>query len=357
MTGARYRVEHETRYVYTASVSTSQHVAHLAPRTLPRQVVETHTLEVDPAPAQLSEREDYFGNRVHGFTILTPHAGDAGRQPQRGDGLATRHGARARGQPRLGRGRLRDGLPQGRGADQPRPSSRTARRMRSSARSWPPSPARRFRPGRPLLDAAGDLMHRIHDEFTFDPSATTITTPVTRVLADRHGVCQDFAHLRSRRPASLGLAARYVSGYLLTDPPPGQPRLTGADASHAWVSVHCPRHGWVDFDPTNACLPDVRHITIGWGRDYGDVSPLRGADSRRRPARAGSRRQRHARVGSPGRSQSRRALRACLGRIRGFRISADYDARNCSSRCPAASGPCGGPAIAEPVRPAAKPRQ
>jgi len=96
------------------------------------------------------------------------------------------------------------------------------------------------------------------------------------VLADRHGVCQDFAHLMISSARSLGLAARYVSGYLLTDPPPGQPRLTGADASHAWVSVHCPRHGWIDFDPTNACLPDVRHITIGWGRDYGDVSPLRG---------------------------------------------------------------------------------
>ena len=119
-------------------------------------------------------------------------------------------------------------------------------------------------------------MHRIHDEFRFDPSATTITTPVTRVLEERHGVCQDFAHLQISCLRSLGLPARYVSGYLLTDPPPGQPRLIGADASHAWLSVHCPRHGWVDLDPTNALLPDARHITLGWGRDYGDVSPLRG---------------------------------------------------------------------------------
>ena len=119
-------------------------------------------------------------------------------------------------------------------------------------------------------------MHRIHREFTFDPGATTITTPVTRVLAERRGVCQDFAHLQIGCLRSLGLPARYVSGYLLTDPPPGQPRLVGADASHAWLSVCCPRLGWVDLDPTNDVLPSQRHVTLAWGRDYGDVSPLRG---------------------------------------------------------------------------------
>jgi transglutaminase-like putative cysteine protease len=133
-----------------------------------------------------------------------------------------------------------------------------------------------FAPGRPLLAAAIDLMHRIHDEFTFDPSATSITTPVSRVLTERGGVCQDFAHLQIACVRSLGLAARCVSGYLLTDPPPGQARLVGADASHAWVSVWCPHYGWVDLDPTNAVLPDWRHVTTAWGRDYGDVSPLRG---------------------------------------------------------------------------------
>jgi transglutaminase-like putative cysteine protease len=131
-------------------------------------------------------------------------------------------------------------------------------------------------PGRPLLAAAIELMHRIHDEFRFDAGATSITTPVTRVLAERGGVCQDFAHLQIACLRSFGLAARYVSGYLLTDPPPGQPRLVGADASHAWLSVWCPPFGWVDLDPTNAVLPDDRHVTTAWGRDYGDVSPLRG---------------------------------------------------------------------------------
>ena len=119
-------------------------------------------------------------------------------------------------------------------------------------------------------------MHRIFSEFTFDPSSTTITTPVTRVLADRHGVCQDFAHLQISCMRSLGLPARYVSGYLLTTPPPGKPRLVGADASHAWLSVHCPVLGWIDIDPTNDVICDLRHITVAWGRDYGDVSPLRG---------------------------------------------------------------------------------
>ena len=133
-----------------------------------------------------------------------------------------------------------------------------------------------FPPGRPCSAGAIDLMHRIHAEFRFDPSATTVTTPVTRVLAERHGVCQDFAHLQISCLRALGLRARYVSGYLLTDPPAGQPRLIGADASHAWLSVRCPHHGWIDLDPTNDVIVDRRHVTIAWGRDYGDVSPLRG---------------------------------------------------------------------------------
>ena len=119
-------------------------------------------------------------------------------------------------------------------------------------------------------------MHRIYTEFRFDPDATTIRTPVRRVLTERRGVCQDFAHVQIACLRALGLSARYVSGYLLTTPPPGRPRLQGADASHAWLAVHCPHHGWVDLDPTNDLLPDQQHITLGWGRDYGDVSPLHG---------------------------------------------------------------------------------
>jgi transglutaminase-like putative cysteine protease len=119
-------------------------------------------------------------------------------------------------------------------------------------------------------------MHRINREFIFDSEATTIATPVMQVMTNRRGVCQDFAHLQVGCLRSLGLPARYVSGYLVTHPVPGQPRLVGADASHAWLSVWCPRLGWVDLDPTNDVLPSQRHVTLAWGRDYGDVSPLRG---------------------------------------------------------------------------------
>jgi len=133
-----------------------------------------------------------------------------------------------------------------------------------------------FPPGAPLLVGVRALMHRIHDELTFDPTATTVSTPVMEVFAQRRGVCQDFAHLMLSCLRSIGLAARYVSGYLLTRPPPGRPRLVGADASHAWVSVYLPDFGWIDADPTNRVFPSLEHVTLGWGRDYDDVIPLRG---------------------------------------------------------------------------------
>ncbi len=275
MSSVAYRIEHETRYVHTGLVSTSQHVGCLTPRSLPRQIVQTHELSVDPRPAHETQRTDYFGNLVTQFTILTPYTELR---------VATRGLVEV-----LGRGRAVD--PEGspawedvRDAGVYRPGTACD----EAAQFRYPSPyidlapelaafARRaFPAGRPLIAAAVELMHRIHDEFTFDPGATTIMTPVSRVLAERRGVCQDFAHLQIACLRSLGLAARYVSGYLLTDPPKGQPRLVGADASHAWLSVWCPVQGWVDLDPTNAVLPELRHVTLAWGRDFSDVSPLCG---------------------------------------------------------------------------------
>jgi transglutaminase-like putative cysteine protease len=120
------------------------------------------------------------------------------------------------------------------------------------------------------------LMNRIHEELKFDPEATTVSTPVMTVFENRRGVCQDFAHLMLSCLRSIGLACRYVSGYVLTRPPPGKPRMIGADASHAWTSVYCPGFGWVDADPTNRVFPTVEHVTLGWGRDYDDVIPVRG---------------------------------------------------------------------------------
>jgi transglutaminase-like putative cysteine protease len=133
-----------------------------------------------------------------------------------------------------------------------------------------------FPAGRPLLEAVTELMDRIHTDFRFDAQATTVATPLADVMRLRRGVCQDFSQLGVGCLRSVGLAARYVSGYIETLPPPGAPRLVGADASHAWLSVYCPGNGWIDLDPTNNVLPGDQHITLGWGRDFGDVSPLRG---------------------------------------------------------------------------------
>jgi len=133
-----------------------------------------------------------------------------------------------------------------------------------------------FTPGRPLLEASLELTSRIFHEFKYDPTATSVSTPTMEVFEKRRGVCQDFAHLEIGCLRSLGLAARYVSGYLLTDPRPGQPRLVGADASHAWLSVFGPGLGWIDLDPTNNVIPAMRHVTLAWGRDYGDVCPIKG---------------------------------------------------------------------------------
>ncbi len=139
----------------------------------------------------------------------------------------------------------------------------------------PPTPRRRFGRARPILEAVRDLTARIHDEFRYDPTATTIATPIKEVLEQRHGVCQDFAHLQIGCLRSLGLAARYVSGYLV-DTHPDRPRLVGSEASHAWVSFFCPGFGWIDLDPTNNQVACDHHIVLAWGRDYDDVSPIKG---------------------------------------------------------------------------------
>jgi transglutaminase-like putative cysteine protease len=273
--GAFYSVEHETRYDYASPVSTSWHVAYLHPRRTARQRVPWHELWIDPRPARSTRRVDYFGNTTDQFTMLGPHTAlrACGRS------LVEVLPARSEVDPGLSPPweEVRDALIYARGAPfseaveyaYPSPYVTLDPELAEFARAS-------FEPGRPLLAGAIDLMHRIHTEFRFDPSVTTITTPVSLVLVERRGVCQDFAHLGISCLRSLGLAARYVSGYILTTPPPGQLRLAGADASHAWLSVHCPRHGWVDLDPTNDLAPELHHVTLGWGRDYGDVSPLRG---------------------------------------------------------------------------------
>lgn len=272
---AVYRIDHQTRYAYGTAVSTSQHVAWLEPRELPFQHVRSFELTIDPPPARIVRRTDYFGNTVHQFQLLRPHVelsvvghslvdvrprGTASPASPGPTWEAAREWL-ANASPEVSRD-----LVQYVG---PSPQVATTPEIADFARVSFPA-------GRPLLEGAVDLMRRIHAEFTFDPAATTPATPVSRVLADRRGVCQDFAHIQIACLRALGLPARYVSGYLLTDPPPGQSRLIGADASHAWLSVYVPDLGWTDIDPTNDVLVDQRHVTIGWGRDYSDVTPLRG---------------------------------------------------------------------------------
>ena len=274
MSGNTYDIEHETRYVYATTVATSQHVAWLEPRAVANQRNVAYDLAIDPSPLRVLRRVDYFGNVVHYFEILQPHLelrvtsrGVVDVSPRQSE---IRPGASPAWE------QVREGLRHANGHQSDisqflfeSPKVAGSIDISTFARGSFPN-------GRPMLEGAIALTHRICTEFTFDPTATTPATPVSKVLADRRGVCQDFAHLQIACLRSLGLAARYVSGYLLTDPPPGQPRLVGADASHAWVSVYCPINGWVDLDPTNDVIPGLRHVTVAWGRDYGDVTPLRG---------------------------------------------------------------------------------
>ena len=270
----RYHITHTTTYDYGEAVSLCQNVAHLAPRPSPRQQAERPVLSITPDPAVIEERVDYFGNPVSYFTIQEPHRELTVRVVHRIDlSPATPPEPESTPAWETVRDRLtRDRDPDWLDAYQFAFDSRYAAAHPRYAGYAAPS----FTPGRPTLAAALDLTRRIHAEFTYDPRATTLATPVAEVFEHRRGVCQDFAHFQLACLRSLGLAARYVSGYLSTVPPPGKPRLVGVDATHAWVSIFCGDAGWVDLDPTNNQIPADRHVLLAWGRDYEDVSPLKG---------------------------------------------------------------------------------
>ncbi|MWV15425.1 transglutaminase family protein [Pseudomonas sp. L-22-4S-12] len=274
---AHYQILHDTHYRYSAPVSLAQQLAHLWPRDCAWQRCTERQLLVSPQPSKRQDGLDVYGNPLTRLAFERPH-----------DELkvCARLRVEVLARPRFA---LADSPPWEQAcaalgySGQPlAPALLEATRYRFESpyvhlkQVFGEYAADCFVPGRPLLLAAAALMQKIFAEFTFDAAATQVATPLLKVLEARRGVCQDFAHLMLACLRSRGLAARYVSGYLLTQPPPGQPRLIGADASHAWVSVYCPRQGWVDFDPTNNLLPALEHITLGWGRDFADVSPLRG---------------------------------------------------------------------------------
>jgi transglutaminase-like putative cysteine protease len=266
----RFAIHHETHYTYTSPVVVSQQLMHLRPRNLPRQTCHSHGFTAEPVPAEQSNGTDYFGNPTARILLSAPHTELVVRAESDVTVLLPVRPLALRSTPWEA---LREWLA-GEFLDAAEycydsPHVRSLAALEKYA-------AASFTPGRGVLQAAEHLMHRIHEDFQFDKTATTVATPLRELLLLRRGVCQDFAHLMIGCLRTLGLAARYVSGYLLTEPPPGKPRLVGADASHAWVSVFDPSAGWVDFDPTNDCLVDDEHITLGWGRDFSDVTPMRG---------------------------------------------------------------------------------
>lgn len=271
----KYRITHETSYGYNEPVSLCHNEAHLILRNSDNQICTHRQLKIDPLPAIEHERIDFFGNVVNYFSIQTPHTtlrvtATSEIQIQSLEMLPNLSASPPWEQVSE---TIKNSLD---------PVTLEAREfildspfitVDDSLKTYAlPS----FTPDRPLLEAVNDLMNRVYTEFSYDPHFTTIITPLSEVLEHRRGVCQDFAHLMIGCIRAMGLPARYVSGYLETLPPPGQEKLQGSDASHAWLSVYVPEQGWTDFDPTNNQIPTAQHITTAWGRDYSDVTPLKG---------------------------------------------------------------------------------
>jgi transglutaminase-like putative cysteine protease len=270
----RFHIRHRTEYIYGDPVSLCHNLAHLRPRNTDRQTCLGMHLSISPEPGTHREYLDFYGNHVTFFSLQEPHKSlrivsesdvEIAAQCFAASSLIDSwdqvfeqlHTTR---NPNLGE------------IKQFTFESTHVPTLDEFADYARPS----FAPSRPLVDAVLDLTGRIHADFKFTPGVTYVDTPVLDVLKTRRGVCQDFAHLEIACLRSIGLAARYVSGYVVTQPPPGQERLVGADASHAWLSVYFPRFGWIDFDPTTGVMPSDQHITLGWGRDYDDIGPVRG---------------------------------------------------------------------------------
>ena len=290
----KYRITHTTFYHYSQPVGLCQNEARLQPRIFWRQQCHHSRFDITPAPTDFSERIDFFGNRVAYFAIQQPHTqlivtaiSEVTIFPRQNnlDLFNQMNWEQVRSllqeTPLQGQSQSQQGQSQLQNQDQAleildarqyvldSPMVTITPELADYAQSS-------FLPNRALVDVVHDLMQRIYKDFTYDPAFTTIATPLSEVLSFRRGVCQDFAHLAIACLRAYGIAARYISGYVETLPEPGKQRLVGADASHAWFSVYIPGTGWLDFDPTNNTVPLDQHITLAWGRDYADVTPLKG---------------------------------------------------------------------------------
>ncbi len=266
-----YALRHTTRYRYATPVDLSAHLAHLTPRPLPTQHVASCDLEIEPQPSWLETGEDAFGNEVRWFFLETPHAACN----------VTLHARLSVAAPRVPPATqtppwtdiVTAAAAAGPGGAEAGPFLFESPLVEPAAEARDYA-ARSFSDRRPILEALLDLNARIHRDFAFRPGVTTVNTPVRQVLAQRAGVCQDFTHLMIAGLRALGLPARYVSGYIRSQ---GDANFVGADQSHAWVGCWLgPQFGWLDLDPTNGMVVADEHVVLGWGRDYGDVSPLRG---------------------------------------------------------------------------------
>lgn len=270
-----YEVRQLTRYTYASPVPFSRHLARLLPASRPGQLVRSARLDIDPAPSERRETYDFFGNRVTHFALDRSHDRLEVRlvadiEVTEGDPLF------AELTPTVGAVRAAAIASGDLGSCSPIHALFSSPRV-GLTEAVTAYAGESLADDRPILEAATELMERIRNDFDYVPGATDVTTPPEEAFAARKGVCQDFAHVMIAGLRGLTLPARYVSGYLRTEPPPGQPRLEGADATHAWVEVWCGASvGWVGFDPTNAILAGEDHVTLAIGRDYGDVAPLDG---------------------------------------------------------------------------------
>jgi transglutaminase-like putative cysteine protease len=276
----KYRITHTTVYSYSQAVGLCQNEARLQPRDFWWQQCENTRFEITPVPSDYRELVDFFGNRTAYFAIQQAHTrlevtaiSEVTVKPREAASSNSQMAWEAARDllqeiPNTTPEQLLDVL------DAKQYVLDSA--MISSSQELADYARPSFVPARPLVEVVNDLMQRIYTDFTYDPAFTTIATPLSTVLQHRRGVCQDFAHLAIGCLRSFGISARYISGYVETLPAPGKARLVGADASHAWFAVYLPGTGWLDFDPTNNKLPYDQHITLAWGRDFADVTPLKG---------------------------------------------------------------------------------